>query len=286
VKQPAFSNLDKLFWKKEKITKGDLIAYYAHMAPILLPYLKNRPLVMRRYPNGIHGEAFLQKNVGPSVPSWVKTFTFAHRERKISYILVQNVETLLYVANLAAIELHTFNACVSHIHRPDYLVFDLDPLGVSFDAVVDTALVLHEILEEMKAPHFCKTSGATGLHVYVPLQGKYAIEQVKQIAYELARLAQERAPMLISLERMPEKRRKKVYVDYLQNQTSATMICAYSIRGLPGAPVSTPLLWKEVKHGLDPRAFTLKTVPQRVAKLGDPFHKVLSEKVVSKFSLR
>lgn len=281
----AFSNLDKLFWEKEKITKGDLIQYYAKISRTILPFLKNRPLVMHRYPDGIAGEAFYQKEGGKYLPSFVKTVSLQHTHKRISYILVQNVKTLLYVANLGSIELHAFNTSIPHLQDPDYLVLDLDPLGISFNAVVETALAIHAILDEIGLPHFCKTSGATGMHIYLPMGASYEIEQIKQFAYLIATIVHRQLPSTTSLERMPQKRQKKVYIDYLQNQKMLTMVCAYSVRGRPGAPVSTPLLWKEVKRGLDPLDFTIKTIPTRLAKRGDPFKKVLGRGVNLKAAL-
>ncbi len=243
-----FSNLDKLLWEKEKISKGDLIEYYAKIARVILPFLKNRPLVMRRFPDGINGEVFFQKEGGKYLPNFVETIKLKHTKREISYIIVQDLKTLLYVSNLASIELHVFNTSIPHLHKPDYLVLDLDPLDISFNAVIDTALEIHAVLEEAQVPHFCKTSGATGMHIYLPMAAKYTIEQIKQFAYFLASLVHQRLPSITSLERMPQKRRKKVYIDYLQNQ-----------------------------RGLDPLDFTIKTVPQRIAKKTNDFKKVLGK---------
>lgn len=271
------TNLNKIYWSQGKITKGEMLRYYEAIAPHILPYLKNRPLVLHRFPDGIKGQNFYQKEAGPNLPSFVKTFSVQHEERKISYLVVQNVQTLLYVANLGSIELHPFNAVCSHLEKPDYMVFDLDPEGIFFNAVVDTALVLREILEEVHVPSFCKTTGATGLHIYVPLHGKYSYDQVRQFGHLVATAVHRKLPGTTSLERSPAKRRRKVYIDILQNQKMQTLVCPYSVRGKPYATVSTPLLWKEVKHGLDPTAFTIKTVPQRLSKKGDVFKKILGK---------
>lgn len=271
------SNQDKLYWKKDKVAKGELIEYYAEIAPHILPYLKDRPLVMHRYPEGVEGEAFYQKEAGSHLPNFVKTVTIQHEKKKVSYILVQNVNTLLYVANLGSIELHPFNTSIKHLDRPDYLALDLDPEKISFDVVVDTANVIHEILEELAIPHFCKTSGATGLHIYIPMQGKYSIEQVRQFAYLIATIAHQKLPDTTSLERLPKKRQKKVYIDYLQNEKGQTMVCAYSVRGTTHPTVSTPLLWKEVKHSLDPQQFTIRNIPKRVSQKGDLFKGILGK---------
>jgi bifunctional non-homologous end joining protein LigD len=270
------SNLDKLYWQKEKITKGDLLRYYEAIAPKILPYLKNRPLVMNRFPDGIKGVHFYQKEAGPNLPKFVKTTPIQHEERKIDYLVAQNVQSLLYVVNLGSIELHMFNGTLPHLSKPDYMVFDLDPEAISYDAVVDTALVIHEILEEIDVTSFCKTSGASGMHIYVPMHGKYTYPQVMAFGKLVAHAAQQKLPRIISLERSPAKRQKKVYIDIMQNNPTKMVVCAYSVRARPYATVSTPLLWKEVKHGLDPRDFTIKTVPNRLKK-GDLFRGVLTK---------
>ncbi len=165
-----------------------------------------------------------QRRGGEHLPSFVKTVPLQHTKKQISYILVQNLKTLLYAANLGSIELHVFNASLPHLQKPDYLVLDLDPLEISFNAVIDTAQAIHAILEEIGAPHFCKTSGATGMHVYLPMHAAYDIEQIKQFAYLLATLVHHQLPSITSLERMPQKREKRVYIDYLQNQKMLTMV--------------------------------------------------------------
>jgi bifunctional non-homologous end joining protein LigD len=277
------SNLDKPYW--DKITKGDMLKYYESISSVILPYLKNRPLVMNRYPDGIKGVHFYQKDAGKNLPKFVKTTKYKHENRTISYLIAQNKETLLYVANLGSIELHTFNGTLPHLSKPDYLVFDLDPEAISYDAVVDTALVIHEILEELGIKSFCKTSGASGMHIFVPMQAKYTYPQVLSFAKIIAQTAQQKLPKVISLERNPAKRQKKVYIDVLQNNETKMVVSAYSVRARPYATVSAPLLWKEVKHGLDPRDFTIKTVPKRL-KNGDPFKGILGKGIDLKIALR
>lgn len=271
------SNLDKIYWKKEKISKGDLLAYYATVAPIILPYLKNRPVVLHRFPDGIGGEHFYQKESGPKLPSFIQTVPIQHEEKKVNYFVIQNSNTLLYIANLGSIELHPFHARLKNLDNPDYFVFDLDPLGISFKAVIDTALVFHDLLEEKSIPNFCKTSGGTGLHIYVPLHGKYNYEIVIKFAALIARMVHEKLPKITSLERNPAKREKKIYLDIHQNQKMQTIVCPYSVRGFPGAPVSTPLSWNEVKQGLDPLDFNLRTVPKRLKQKGDLFKSILKK---------
>ncbi|MBX7066409.1 MAG: non-homologous end-joining DNA ligase [Parachlamydiales bacterium] len=264
------SNLDKIYWPKEKITKGEMLEYYAKVAKTLLLYTKDRPLVMHRFPNGVKEEGFYQKDV-MDVPDFVQTKAIAHANRKVHYILGQNVETLLYAANLGSIEMHLFNSRVKTLEKPDYMVLDLDPQSISFDAVIDVALVFHEILEKLKIPHFPKTSGGSGMHIYVPLKCKYTYEESRHYAMEIAKLVNEVLPKITSLERNPKKRNRKVYLDTQQNSKGALAVAPYSVRAFAKAPVSTPLSWNEVKHGLLPEDFTIKNVPARLAKKGDLF---------------
>lgn len=255
MERVKLTHLDKFYW--DKITKGDLIAYYRAVAPRLLPLLKDRPLVMRRYPDGIKGESFFQKEAGHP-PSFVKTVKIQHEERTISYILVQNLSTLLYVVNLGSIELHPFHNRYKRPHNPDYVILDLDPEKISFDAVVETAQTIHEILEEKKIKSHCKTSGGRGLHIMIPWKKDY--EEAKEFAHNIAIEANNRLPAITSLERLPQKRQKKVYIDFLQNRPMQTIVAAYSVRGRPGAPISMPLSWDQVMPGLDPSQFTIQTV--------------------------
>lgn len=269
---------DKIYWPDDGITKGELLAYYDSIAPYILPYLKNRPLMMHRFPDGIEGNQFYQKNV-EKFPDFVETARVQHSDRVNTYAMIQNAQSLIYVANLGSIELHPFNAPIEHLEDPDYLVLDLDPEDISFEAVIEVAQTLHKMLDELNVAHFCKTSGATGLHIYIPLNGKYDYEQTRQCAELFATMVQKRMPDIVSLVRSPKKRQKKVYVDYLQNREMQTVVSPYSVRARPLAPVSTPLEWKEVKRGLDPTAFTIKTVPKRLEKKGDIFKPVIQKGV-------
>jgi bifunctional non-homologous end joining protein LigD len=266
-----FTNLEKIYWKKEKITKGDLIEYYASVAKFILPYLKNRPLAMHRFPDGIDGEAFFQKEAPKDLPDFVETVAIKHENRIVHYIVAQNIDTLLYVANLGSIELHLWNSTVQHLDNPDYMVIDLDPQGVKFDVVVEVAQAVHEVLDDLKMASFCKTSGGTGLHIYVPLKRKLDYEETRAFALKVATVVHEQLPTITSLERAPKKRLKKVYLDTLQNGRGALVVSPYTVRGFKGAPVSTPLEWKEVKKGLDPLDYTIDTVLERLKKKGDLF---------------
>lgn len=270
----TLTNLDKVFWPKEGYTKGDVIGYYEAIAPFILPHIKDRPMVLNRHPNGINGESFFQKNT-KDLPSWIETAPITHSSKTIQYLLVQDKDTLIYVANLGCIELNPFHSRVQNIDNPDYLVFDLDPEAVHFDRVIEAALVVHELLDNLHLQNYCKTSGGRGLHIYVPLGAKYDYQQVQHMGQLVALMALQELPDLLSLERSPAKRQKQIYLDVPRNARGQTIACPYCIRPRPGAPVSTPLEWDEVKPGLDPLSFNLKTVPQRVKKVGDLFKPVL-----------
>lgn len=263
------SNLDKLYWKKEKITKGDLLHYYDSISSYILPYLKGRPVVLHRFPEGIQGLNFYQKDSGPHLPSFIKTITVAHTEKSIAYFTIPDKKSLLYVVNLGSIELHVFNARGKNLDKPDYFIFDLDPYQIGFSSVIETALAMHEICEENGIPNYCKTSGGTGLHVCIPLGGKYTYEMIKPFGALMARILHEKLPKITSLERLPKNRKKKVYIDVGQSQKMQTLTCPYAVRAFPHAPVATPLKWSEVNSKLDPVNFTIHTVPKRLKKVGD-----------------
>lgn len=265
------TNLDKVLWPREGYTKRDLIEYYHEISGLILPYLKNRPESLHRRPNGIEAPGFFQKDMDDQPPDWVETVGIYSESsgREINYLLCQDEATLLYMANLACIELNPWNSRAASPDRPDYLVLDLDPLDISFERVVETALVLHDELDKLGIPGFCKTSGATGLHIYVPLGAKYTYDEVQQFSRILALRAYQRISHITSLERSPEERRHRVYLDTLQNRRGQTMAAPYSLRPRPGAPVSTPLKWDEVRHGLNPDQFNLITIKKRIDKMGD-----------------
>ena len=275
--KPLLTHLEKVYWPDEGYTKGDLIHYYQTIAPFILPYLKDRPETLRRFPDGIEGEEFYQKNVDDRLPEWMPTAPVRHQDKEYHYLMISDIDSLLYTINLGCIDLNPFNSRIQHLNYPDYLVIDLDPENIEFDAVIETALTFHALFNEYEIPCYCKTSGATGLHLYVPTGAKYTYEQVKWLAELLAHQVLERLPKITSLERSPSKRQKKVYLDYLQNNFGQTMAAPYSVRPRPHAPVSTPLEWSEVKPGLDPTSFTMITMPKRLEKKGDLFLPVLKK---------
>lgn len=278
------THLEKVYFPKEKYTKGDILAYYTKVAPQILPYLKDRPVVLHRYPNGIEGEDFYQKNMTQTPPG-IRTFPVAHEGKIIHYLLIDNLEGLLYAVNLGSIDLHPFMSRCGDLERPDYCVIDLDPHGVPFTGVVEVALVLHEILDQIKVKHFCKTSGGKGLHILIPLHGKYTFEQSRQFAETVSEWVHDKLPEITSLERSPKKHSKKIYIDCLQNGYGQTIVAPYSVRPRPGACVSTPLEWSEVNKSLTPQKFTIKTVLKRLKKK-DPLLPVLKLSVNLKTALK
>lgn len=277
----TLTNLSKLYWPKEKISKGDLIAYYDTMADYILPYLKNRPLSLKRNPNGISDEGFYHKDAGEQAPSWVKKYDVRSEsnDKMISYIVCNNKATLLYIANLGSIEINPWNSTIKKIDHPTYMIIDIDPSPKNtFDQVVETALAVKKVLDKAGVDGYCKTSGATGLHVYIPMGNKYTYEQVRKFGQLIAALTVEQLPGITSIERSLKKRGSKIYVDFLQNSRGQTLVSAYSVRPKKGATVSTPLLWKEVKKGLHPSQFTMTNIYARVQKTGDLFTDVLTNK--------
>ncbi len=277
----TISNPEKVFWPEEGYTKGDLVGYYSAVAPRLLPFLRDRPVVLTRYPDGIGGKHFFQKDAPDFVPEWIRTEVVWSEgaEREISYFIVNDLPTLLYLANLATIPLHVWASRVADLDRPDWCVLDLDPKEAPFGDVVALALEVRRLCEEIGLPAYVKTSGSTGLHVLVPLGGLLDHDRARTLGELLARVVRDRRPEIATLVRDPARREGRVYLDYVQNGRGRLLVAPYSVRARPGAPVSTPLRWEEVEPGLEPRAFTIATVPERLERLGeDPLGPVLQER--------
>jgi bifunctional non-homologous end joining protein LigD len=273
------TNINKIFWPGEALTKGDLIAYYERVAPLMLPYLKDRPLVLTRFPDGITGKSFYQKDAPDFAPAWVRTERIYSRDtdRDIAYLVADDIEMLRYVANSGAIPIHVWASRIPSLERPDWLVLDLDPKGAPFTDVVRVALALRRILERLALPSYVKTSGATGLHILLPLGARYTYEQCRTFARLLAVMGVEAEPDISTVARPLRARGGKVYIDFGQNGHGQTIVAPYSLRPLPGAPASCPLEWREVTPRLDPARFTLETLPARFDKMEDPLRPVLGD---------
>jgi bifunctional non-homologous end joining protein LigD len=272
------TNLKKVFWPDDGYTKGDLLAYYRAIAPWLLPYLRNRPLVMTRYPDGIGGKSFFQKDAPGFTPKWIRTERMwsEDTQREIDYFICDDAASLLYVINLGSIPLHLWASRTPTLERPDWCVLDLDPKGAPFLHVVEAALAGRELCRRIGLPVLVKTTGSTGLHLMIPLGRQCTHEQSRSLGELLARCIVERLPEITTIARQVSQRNGKVYVDYLQNGSGKLIVAPFSVRPLPGAPVSVPLAWREVNRKLDIRAHTIKSVPQRMRKLGaDPLVELL-----------
>ncbi|RZJ31866.1 MAG: DNA ligase D [Flavobacterium sp.] len=265
------TNLDKIFWPKENITKGDVINYYDTIADYILPYLKDRPQSLRRTPDGVKSAGFFQKNVEGMVPKWIKTrkIKAESAEESITWLLCQDKDTLLYLANLGCIEMNPWSSRVGTLNNPDYIIFDLDPNKADMKKLVTTALKVKEILDKLNIKGYVKTSGGKGIHVFIPVLPKYTYEQTRDFSLIISQMINRELPDITSLERMPKKREGKIYLDFLQNGKGKTMASVYSIRPREGAGVSTPLEWDEINEKLDLQKFNIKTIPARLEEKGD-----------------
>ena len=278
----SLTNQHKIWWPDEGFTKGDVINYYDSISDFILPHLKNRPLSLKRNPNGVRDEGFFHKDAGEKAPSFADVFPVKSESsnKTIDYIVCNNKATLLYLANLGCIEINPWNSTIQAPDKPTWMVIDIDPSAKNkFTEVVDVALMTKEVLKKAGIDCYCKTSGASGLHVYVPMKNKYDYNTVKDFGHIIASLVNEQLPKITSLERSLKKRGQKIYIDFLQNRSSQTLACAYSLRPKPGATASTPLEWKEVNHKLHPSQFTISNMAERLKKKGDLFAPVLKEGV-------
>ena len=275
-----FTNLDKVFWPENGYTKGDLIRYYEQVADALLPYLYERPCHMLRYPDGIHGKAFYQKDAPSHIPDWVETEPVASGSKGevVRYIVCNDRDTLLVMANLASIDIHPWFSRRHSLDTPDWAVFDLDPDGSPFPDVVKIARTLGKVLRGIGLRPYLKTSGATGLHIYVPVQPNYTYEHTKQFCEAVSIHVAKEHDDIATVERVVSRRHGKVYIDFLQNRKGQTIVPAYVVRPRPKAPVSTPLDWDELDLDLDPTVFNIKTILPRLAKLGDLFQGTLRDR--------
>jgi len=283
----SISNLEKIYWPESGYTKYDLIDYYLQISDTIVPYLKDRPQSLHRHPNGILEESFYQKD-NEKVPEWMRTATLYSKssERDIDYLLCQNTASLIYMANLGCIEIHPWNSRAENLDRPDYGIIDLDPPeGSDFKNVAKVALILYEVLAEAHIDGHCKTSGAKGLHIYLPMNGQYTYEEVRNFIKLICYFVQQSAPGLTTMERRKKNRDGKIYLDYLQNRKGHTVVSPYSVRPVKGAQVSAPLHWNELKDGVLPSDFTIKNMPERISRIGDIFVPIMGAGIAMETAL-
>ncbi len=274
-----FTNLSKLYWPKEKYTKRDMLNYYYQAAPYILPYLKDRPQSLNRFPNGIDGKSFYHKDVTATAPDWIKLepYTTSEGEKK-NFLVPEDEAAILYMANLGAIEMNPWNSTIHKEDYPDWCLIDLDPSEKNtFDQVIETALVTRKVLDNMNVKGYVKTSGSTGIHIYIPLGARYDYDQCQLFGKVIATQVHHLLPKFTSIERLTKNRKGKLYIDYLQNRPKATLAAPYSLRPKPGAPVSMPLHWEEVKKGLKIKDFTIANTMERIKSEGDIFKPVLGK---------
>ena len=288
-KKLKLTNLNKLYWKNEGIKKGQLIEYYRSVAEYILPYLKDRPLSLNRHPNGIDAPGFFQKDLDTAqIPDWIKYQTIFSESvsKDIDYLICNDLPSLLWMANLGCIEINPWLSTYKKPDNPSFAVMDLDPNEVDdFSEVVRVALTTKELLDQMGVRPFIKTSGSRGLHIFIHVAEQYDYEIVKNFVQYLGKMVLEVHPDTTSLERSPSKRKKKIYLDFLQNRRGQTIAAPYSVRPKPGATVSTPLLWEEVNESLDVKQFTIFNTLQRIEQKGDLWRELLSEKTDLKAAL-
>ena len=280
-KEVKFSNLDKVFWPEERYAKGDLIEYYRAISPWLLPYLKDRPVVLTRYPDGIAGKSFFQKDAPGFVPDWIRTERIwsEDTQRYIGYFVCDDVDSLLYIINMGTIPLHIWGSRLTTLEQPDWCILDLDPKEAPFLHVVKIARATKALCDDLTLPCFIKTSGSTGLHVLIPLGRQCTYEQARTLGGLLARVIAAELPDIATITRQVEKRGARVYLDYVQNGHGRLLVAPCSARPLPGAPVSMPLAWSDVTPRLDIRKFTIKNAPTLMKKRkDDPLRPVLELK--------
>lgn len=278
--QLKFTNLSKIFWPEEKVTKRDMLNYYYQVVPYMLPYMNDRPQTLNRFPNGIYGQSFYQKDVTGKVPSWIETYAYYSEgdDRQKNFLVCTDEASLLYIASLGCIEMNPWSSRRQTPDHPDWCIIDLDPdKKNTFDQVVEAAQVTKQVLDAIDVTAFCKTSGSTGLHIYVPLGAKYTYEDSKEFARAVVTKIQKQIPQFTSIERKVSDRNGKMYLDFLQNRPQATVAAPYSLRPKPGASISMPLHWEEVKKGLKIRDFNIQNAMGRLKEEGDLFKGVFGK---------
>ena len=284
----SLSNLDKIWFPKSKISKGEIVNYYYQVADYMIDHIKNHPLTLQRFPEGITGEAFYQKNAGAYFPPWIKTIPVEKEGGgTVNYVIGNNPATLVYLANQGAITLHSWLSKIDKLHVPDRMIFDLDPSKNDFTSVRKAALLIKEIFDDMNMPCFVMTTGSRGLHVYIPLKRVHTFDYVSEFAYAIAQKMIELSPGQFTLEIRKAKRKGKIFIDTLRNRYSATAVAPYAVRPREKAPVAAPLFWPELSDSkLTPQKFTIKNILTRLKSDGDPWHNIDSYAVSLKQSYK
>ena len=276
------TNMDKVFWPDDGFTKGDLIRFYDEISSFLIPYLQDRPLILKRYPNGIHGEYFYQKDAADYTPEWLRTGSLWSEdvEKDTRYFIGADREMLIYLANMAAITQNPWSSRLGRLDYADYVIFDLDPVeGTPYRVSQKVALEIKKALDELELRAYPKTSGASGIHIYLPiLEDTFSYQDVRVFAEAIASIVVARVPELATIERVVSRRPKNVYIDFLQNVRGKTVASVYSPRARPGAPVSTPLRWEELRRQIDPVKYNIRTIFRRLKRVGDLWAPVLSDR--------
>src|SRR5436853_3816828 len=270
----SLTSLDRIYWPAEKLTKFDLLCYYLKISSYIMPFLKDRPAILQRYPRGIKAPMFFQQDTS-TAPSFIKTVKLVNQEgREVNYAVYTTVGSLLHFVNLGTIEQHPWHSTVKHLDRPDYLMLDLDPKEAPWKNVLEVALVCKEVFDEVGLSTLPKTSGSSGIHVYLPLKPKHSYGTVAAVAEALASEVAQRAPKIATIQRSLAKRQKQqVYVDAMQNARGKTIAAAFSARAKPSATVSMPLTWKQIEKGVKISDFTIKNVPGLIKKNRDAWAK-------------
>src|SRR5437870_271516 len=281
----SLTSLDRVYWPGENITKFELLCYYLHMEAFIMPFLKDRPAILQRYPRGIKAPMFFQQDL-ESAPPFIKTARLINQEgRALHYAVFTTIGSLLHFVNLGTIEQHPWHSTIKHLDKPDYLMLDLDPKAAPWPNVLAVALVCKEVFDELGLPSFSKTSGSSGIHIYLPLKPKYDYGKIAAVAQALAAEVASRAPKIATTQRSLAKRQKQqVYVDAMQNARGKTIAAPYSARAKPGATVSMPLTWKQVEKGVKISDFTIRNVTELVEKKDDAWEEFFDSRHELKLS--